>query len=282
ITLGKKENDTVEIPDFFDSPNVFKPLVDSWEVFLTAHKQNEPEVNLASIADRPDLEGFISTLRPEGSDLPLITTLGKLGGLMKFDTDRNSKLTGKERKAIVDTAQVEGWQILPDLGISGREYNWDDKILFVELPPGTQLSQSYRVASFILEFICASIAADEDRVFEPLRQRMNDFFALSEDDNFRLEAQRVLDLPTQYGPDYYGEFMCAWLSESERKSVKYLVLDAVSFMPEFGNNPEVNSILCEFLKLREDEETPPEEMMKNSIDRGSEVLKLMTMLFKNA
>ena len=76
--------------------------------------------------------------------------------------------------------------------------------------------------------------------------------------------------------------MCAWLSENERKSVKYLVLDIVSFMPEFGNNPEVNSILCEFLKLDEDEETPPEEVMKKPGDRGSEVLKLMGMLFKNA
>ena len=282
ITLGKKDNDPVEIPDFFERLDIFKPLLDSWEVFLTAHKPPEPEVNLANIEDRPDIEGFVATLRPEGSDLPLITTLGKLGEVMKFDTSRNAKLSGKERKAIVDTAQVEGWQILPDLGISGREYNWEDKILFVELAPGTQLSLNYRVASFILEFTCASIAADEDRVFEPLRQRMNDFFVLSDEDNIRLEAQRLLDLPTQYGPDYYGEFMCAWLSENERKSVKYLVLDIVSFMPEFGNNPEVNSILCEFLKLDEDEETPPEEVMKKPGDRGSEVLKLMGMLFKNA
>ena len=167
------------------------------------------------------------------------------------------------------------------LGISGREYNWEDKILFVELAPGTQLSQAYRVASFILEFTCSSIAADEDRVFEPLRHRMNDFFVLTEEDNIRLEAQKILNLPTQYTPDYYGDFMCAWLSENERKSIKYLILDAVSFMPEFGNNPEVNSILCEVLKLREDEETPPEELLKNPGERGREVLNLMNMLFKN-
>ena len=281
ISLGKKDNDTVEIPDFFDNLEIFKPLLDSWEVFLTAHKQQEPEPDLSNIEDRPDIEGFISKLRPEGSDLPLITTLGKLGEVMKFDTSRNAKLTGKERKAIVENAQVEGWQILPDLGISGREYNWEDKILFVELAPGTQLSQAYRVASFILEFTCSSIAADEDRVFEPLRQRMNDFFVLTDEDNIRLEAQKILNLPTQYTPDYYGDFMCAWLSESERKSIKYLVLDVVSFMPEFGNNPEVNSILCEVLKLREDEEIPPEELVKNSSERGREVLNLMNMLFKN-
>ena len=249
---------------------------------MVANKPAEPELNLASIEERPDFESFIATLRPEGSDLPLITTLGKLGELMKFDTSKNIKLTGKERKAIVDVAQVEGWQIIPDLGISGREYNWEDKIMFVELAPGTQLTQSYRVASFVLEFLCASLAADEDRVFEPLRQRMNDYFTLTDDDNIRLEAQKILNLPTQYGPDYYGDFLCAWLSEDERKKLKYLMLDAVSFMPEFADNPEVNSILCEVMKLREDEEIPAEELVRNQIERGSIVLKLMTLLFKNA
>ena len=110
---------------------------------------------------------------------------------------------------------------------------------------------------------------------------MNDFFALTEDDNIRLESQKPLDSPTQYGPDYYGEFMCAWLSDSERKSVKNLLLDAVSFLPDFKDNPEVNSIVCEVLRLREDEEISPDELRKNTKEKGRDVLKLMTLLFKN-
>ena len=143
------------------------------------------------------------------------------------------------------------------------------------------MSHNYRVASFVLEFICASMAVDEDRVFEPLRQRMNDYFPLSEEDNIRLEAQKPLDLPTQYGPDYYGDFLCAWLSEDERKAVKNLAVDAVSFMPEFMNNPEVNSVLCEYLQLDENEELTEQELRKTPKDRGSEVVKLMALLFKN-
>ncbi|MBQ4430556.1 MAG: hypothetical protein II877_03555, partial [Synergistaceae bacterium] len=224
ITLSKKDNESVEIPDFFSDLGVFKTLVDSWEVFLAAKKLEEPVPDLADLKARPDFAGFISSLRPEDSDLPLISTLGNVGKVMKFSTSPDVKLTGKERKAIVDTAQVEGWQIIPDLGISGREYNWDDKILFEELPLGTQLSQPYRVASFVLEFLCASLAVDEDRVFEPLRRRMNEYFTLTEEDNIRLEAQRVLDLPTQYGPEYYGEFLCAWLSDDERKTLRNTII----------------------------------------------------------
>ena len=281
IQLGKKDGDFVEIPDFFANLAPFKPLVDSWEVFLTARKQEEPVPDLADISERPDFEGFINTLRPEGSDLPLITTLENLGRLMRFDTSPGTKLTGKERKSVVDTALVEGWQIVPDLGVSGREYNWQDRILFIELAPGSILSLGYRVASFMLEFICASIAVDEDRIFEPLRQRMNEFFPLSEDENIRLEAQKPLNSPTQYGPDFYGEFLCAWLSDVERKAVRNLALEAVSFMPGYGGNPEVNSILCEVLQLREDEEIPELELRRSPKDKGAQVMKVMTLLFKN-
>ncbi len=170
---------------------------------------------------------------------------------------------------------------MPDLGVSGRPYKWDDKIMLLELEPGTLLSQSYRVASFILEFMCASLAVDEDRVFEPLRQKMNDFFRLSEEDNMRLEAQKPLCMPTQYGPEYYGDFLCSWLSEGERKCVKNLVIHAADVIPEFADNPEVNSVLCEVLKLREDEEESQEEALKSLSVRGNEVLNLMTLLFKN-
>ncbi|MBQ3446172.1 MAG: hypothetical protein IJG37_00830, partial [Synergistaceae bacterium] len=94
-------------------------------------------------------------------------------------------------------------------------------------------------------------------------------------------AQKPLNLPTQYGPEYYGDFLCSWLSESERKSIKGLILQAVDFMPGYGGNPEVNSILCEVLRLKEDEEPTQEELAKTSSAWGSEVLNLMTLLFKS-
>ena len=281
IQLSKKDSELVEIPDFFSNLAPFKPLVDSWEVFLTAKKKEEPEIDLANISDRPDFEAFINSLRPEGSELPLITNLEAIGKLMKFDTSPGTKLTGKERKSVIDTAQVEGWQIIPDLGVSGREYNWQDRILLIELAPGTLLSQNYRVASLMLEFMCSNLAIDEDRVFEPLRQRMNEFFPMNDDENMRLEAQKVLNMPTQYGPEFYGEFLCSWLSDIERKSVKNLILCAVNIIPEFMNNPEVNSVLCEYLRLDENEALTELEMRKTPKDWGIEVMKLMALLFKS-
>ena len=61
-----------------------------------------------------------------------------------------------------------------------------------------------------------------------------------------------------------------------------MIIHAASMLPEFNNNPEVNSILCEVLRLREDEELSELEKSKSEKMRGNEVLKLMNLLFKNA
>ena len=52
-------------------------------------------------------------------------------------------------------------------------------------------------------------------------------------------------------------------------------------VPEFADNPEVNSVLCEVLKLREDDAESPDEALKSSSNRGNDVLNLMTLLFKS-
>ena len=282
-----KKSSTIEILNFFDNLEPFQPLKDAWHVFLSGLEESYEEriVNEIVTEDRPDFEKFIDDIRAknEKEDDPLISTFGELGELLQIKTELNSerKIKGRERKIMVDSAQVEGWQIYPDLGISGREYLWDEKILFIPLEQGAKLSAEYRIASFVLEFICALAFAREERLFEPLRQRLNDYFKLSDDDNLRLEAQRALNLPTEHEPEYYGEFLCAWLSEDERKKLKGMMIHAASLLPEFADNPEVNSILCEMLKLREDEPPSAEDLHKNAKQWGSEVLTLMTLLFKS-
>lgn len=285
IKLDKKSSVPLEIPDFFEDTKIFQSLRKSWEVFLTSltpTERGEAEVKAAdTLGERPDFEGFIETLSPKDSALPLITSLGNLGDLMKFDTSPESKITGKERKSMVDTAQVEGWQIVPDLGISGRNYKWDDLILFLPLAPGTKLSQEYRVSSFIIEFICALTATDEERLFEPLRQRLNDYFNLTEDDNIRLEEQRLLNLPTQHDAEYYGEFVSMWLSSHERITLKNFLLNFMDFLPELKENSDLKSKTCEVLGVRENTEPSIEAQAKTPKELGSEVLNLMTLLFKS-
>ena len=287
---------TIEILDFFEDLRPFEPLIDAWHVFTSGLTETEDEKITAEIMleDRPDFENFINSLRenaennnqnpdnPDGEHIeaPLITTLQELGTLIKINVNSDKKVRGGERKSMVDNAQVEGWQIVPDLGISGREYLWDDKILFIPLEAGAKLSSDYRIASFVLEFICSLIYAREERLFEPLRQRLNLYFNLSDDDNIRLDAQKFLNLPTQHDPEYYGEFISVWLSVEEKIKFKYFILSVIDFMPELRDNEDIRPRLCSILSVKDTEPTPEQKRTPPS-NLGAEIVKILSMLFKN-
>ncbi len=293
---------TIEILNFFEDLRPFEPLIEAWHVFASGLTETEDEKLTAEIMleDRPDFENFIDSLREanrqnnpnsdnssgegeielENDDVPLVTTLQELGTLIKINVNADKKVRGGERKSMIDTAQVEGWQIVPDLGISGREYVWDEKILFIPLEPGTKLSADYRIASFILEFICSLIYAREERLFEPLRQRLNTYFNLNDSDNIRLDAQKVLNLPTQHEPDFYGEFISVWLSVEEKIKLKNFVLSIIEFMPELRDNDDIRPRLCSILSIKDTDPTPEQKRMPPA-NFGAEIVKIMSMLFKN-
>ncbi len=291
------ETGTIEILDFFENLEQFEPLLDAWHVFLSGLTETEDEKLTAEIMleDRPDFEGFMKSIiernKQEFSksgitfesddDVPLIATLQDIGELIKINVSSDKKVKGGERKSMVENAQVEGWQIVPDLGVSGREYSWDDKILFIPLEPGTKLSADYRIASFVLEFICALTQAREDRLFEPLRQRLNDYFNLTDADNIRLEAQKVLNLPTQHDSEFYGEFIGVWLSVEEKIKFKNFVLNVLDFMPEFRDNDELRLRACVNLGVKASTEPKPEERHLPPSNLGAQIVKIMSMLFKD-
>ncbi|MBQ9566123.1 MAG: TerB N-terminal domain-containing protein [Synergistaceae bacterium] len=232
---GKKDpGGVVELPNFFEDLSVFEPLIAVWKDFVPTLTPPKPETAAEELEDRPDFEAFIRVLRPEGSEAPLIATLANLGELLRLDTKEQEKPKGRDRKSMVELAQVEGWQIVPNLGTSGRDYRWEDKVLFLPLEPGTLLSQEYAAASFLLEFLCSLTEAREQRVFELLRQRMNEYFpALTMEDNVRLEEQSKLNLPAPYPPEYYGDILQISMSQDgDRAVLRNFLLDFLSFLPE--------------------------------------------------
>lgn len=276
----KKEIETVlELPNFFEDLGDFQPLIEVWKGFAEQISRPRVETAAAVLEERPDFEGFIASLRPEGSDAPLLSTLTALGELMKADAEQE-KPKGRDRKAMVDTAQVEGYQILPNLGLSGREYHWEDKILFLPLDLGAQLSTEYYAASFLLEFLCSITGAREQRSFEQLRQRLNDYFVLSTDDNVRLEAQSRLNLPAPYPPEYYGELIQVWFQDEENRAVlRNFILDALSFLSEAQLNPEtLRTKVCGALGITAD--TPPLPKDQPTAERGTALLKILAPFFK--
>lgn len=282
----------VEMPNFFEDTGAFDPVVKVWANFITDLTQ-KPKVS-DGISDRPDFEGFVTGLDPDAvrEPEPMMTTLRALGVLFGSDMSEE-KVHGRDRKMMTETAQVEGWQIVPDLGISGREYAWDDDVLLLPLELGAKLSGAYHTASLLLEFICALTNAREQRLFEQLRQRMNDYFRLTTDDNVRLEAQHMLMFAGSgiKPPEFYGDFIQVWLQDDERSELRDVIFDCISIFPQISTD-EAKLRICTALAVplppvpdasaEQPQDGGQEPQAPTPQQYGDAASKLLAPLFRNS
>lgn len=274
---AQPQGGVVELPDFFADLSVYEPLFAVWRELVASLAPRVPETAAEMVEGRPDFEALIESLRPEGSDAPLLTDLGALGAIMGMDPS-TEKVHGRDRKSMVDTAQVEGYQIVPDLGLSGREYRWDEKILFLPMELGARPSQDYLTASFLLELICSLTGARDQHAFEPLRRRLDDYFALSSEDDMRLDEQRWL-LPTSHALEAYGEIVQLLLQGEDRAALRDFLIDFLSFLPEGRTGAEeLRGRICAALGLAPDAPPPFEE--RPTMERGAAIVKALAPSFR--
>lgn len=279
---AKKEasNGVVELPNFFEDLGVFNPLVAVWQDFVADLTPRQPKTAAESLEGRPDFEGFVEALRQGGDDGPLTSTLGALGTLMGLDCSTD-KVHGGDRKNMVETAQVEGYQILPNLGLPGWDYGWEDPILLLPLELGARLSQDYLAASFLLDLLCALMEVRIRKLFEPLRQRLNHYFSLSTEDNVRLEAQGLLDVPAHHPVERYGELVQFWLQGEDLADLRNFLFDFLSFLPQTQAEEQVlRERVCGILNVSL--ATPPPYEERAPLERGEALLKTLSPLFRNS
>ncbi len=279
---AKKEaaNGVVELPNFFEDLGVFDPLVAVWRDFVADLTPRQPKTAAESLEGRPDFEGFVEALRQDGGDGPLTSTLGALGALMGLDLS-TEKVHGGDRKSMVETAQVEGYQILPNLGLSGWDYRWEDPILLLPLELGARPSQDYLAASFLLDLLCALMEVRSRKLFEPLRQRLNHYFSLSTEDNVRLEAQGLLDVPAPRPAEHYGELIRFWLQGEELANLRNFLFDFLSFLPQTqAEEQALRERVCGVLNVSPAAPPPYEE--RAPLERGEALVKALSPLFRNS
>ena len=278
---AKKEaaSGVVELPNFFEDLGVFDPLVAVWRDFVADLTPRQPKTAAESLEGRPDFEGFVEALRQDGGDGPLTSTLGALGALMGLDLS-TEKVHGGDRKSMVETAQVEGYQILPNLGLPGWDYGWEDPILLLPLELGARPSQDYLAASFLLDLLCALMEVRSRKLFEPLRQRLNHYFSLSTEDNVRLEAQGLLDVPASRPAEHYGELVQFWLQGEELANLRNFLFDFLSFLPQTqAEEQALRERACGVLNVSPAAPPPYEE--RAPLERGEALLKTLSPLFRN-
>ncbi len=274
----------LELPNFFESTDVFAPLIAVWRDLTREMARTSAERAAEDLADRPDLEGFVLRLRgePDGDaefSGPAETTLAALADLMGIPcSEPDSRPRGGDRKKIVETARVEGYLVLPNLGIAGKDYRWEDPVLLVPLEMGARLSADYCTAELLLEFACALTEPGDLTRFEALRLRLDDYFSLSSDDHARLDALGRLLVPSPAPPDAYGELLRFWLQEEERAVLRNFLTNFLGFLPSERHAALLGRI-CAVLEVAPDALPHPDE--RPALERGGEVVRVLAPLFKN-
>ncbi|GHV44509.1 hypothetical protein FACS1894204_01730 [Synergistales bacterium] len=259
----------LELPDFFKDATDFTPLFSVWEAFkteLTENPVSEPKRQTAAqtIKMRPDWEAFIRRLyglpteenaEPLSPDQikPVLTDLGALGDLMSIEhtvrnyeeksepeVQREKRIIAADRKKIVETARVEGFLVLPDLGIAGKEYRWDDLVVLTPFPLGERLSQDYNASALLLEYACSLTGMFDEETMAKMRLSFNDYFSLSSDDQTRLGTLSTVlyaasSLASVENVENIGECLQFWLNRDERAVIRDFM---VSFLTENAPPPE--------------------------------------------
>jgi len=275
----------LELPNFFESLEPFAPLISVWRDLMREVSQTAAEREAKELTDRPDLEGFVLSLRgdadPEAQPTgPTRTTLAALADLMGIPCNEpDSKPRGADRKKIVETARVEGYGILPNLGIAGKEYRWEDPVLLVPMEMGARLSLDYCASELLLEFACALTEPEDFAQFEALRFRLDEYFELSPDDHARFAALAELLVPPSSTPRSWGEVLCFWLQKDQRAVLRNFMTNFLGFLPS-ERHPELLDRLCTALEVAPDTLPLPDD--RPATERGREVVDILAPLFKNS
>ena len=315
----------LELPDFFKDPMALLPLAEAWGEFLgDIEEPSSPYSAAEELETRPDWDAFLRRLLnlppvdpddPPAEPLailePVVTSLAALAELLRIDHPsqegdgkkaRSRKKPGAaDRKKIRDAARVEGFLVLPDLGIAGKEYLWDDPVALAPFPAGTRLSGEYNAAALLLEYALAleSIVAlnaakksETPEKTEPpltkkfsvlLTDQLKTCFSLEDDDCARLAALSDILLSAEgTDPENIGECLQFWLQPDQRGPVRdilaYLLLPGDA-PPDAQAQARLRAIRRSLNMRQEDAkaaETPvqPEEL-------GAKVKKILTPLFKD-
>ena len=279
----------LELPDFFKETENFAPLIAAWKEFLKSLTPLPPPTAVEEVEGRPDWASFTRRLQglPEEGDEaeitgPLLTDLETLASLMRIEKNRK-RPGGADRKKISDAARVEGFLVLPNLGIAGKEYHWEDPVILISLSAGDRPSQDYNAAAFLLEYASALTVTSSTTAFEDLRKRLDDYFSLSSDDHLRLESlsNLLLMAPEEMAldrADNLGECLQFWLGREQRGSIRDVLLRFLQPTKE-GEGVRRITAICGSLDVLENE--PPPVFFAASLEEGLLVSKVLAPLFKD-
>ncbi|MDR1740827.1 MAG: TerB N-terminal domain-containing protein [Synergistaceae bacterium] len=217
-----------ELPDFFKDTRDFDTLVEVWKDFLV-----EPDEVAKIVEDKPDLVLFFEQLtgaedgQKAEASVYAVTTLGELAEVIRAEVNEFGVLNAASRRRIDETARVEGFLVVPSLGVAGKEYRVENKAALCPFPAGSVPSREYRTAAFALEY---AMAIDAEAAFER-RGGIEAYFApnFTAEDNAKLDALADVVRGGPESLENLGDCVKFWLGRGQRGIMRDFLSDFLGF-----------------------------------------------------
>lgn len=193
---GTKPLTSIESPDFFKDPSQFSTLNQIWDYVRNLKLQNPtpPPRKKHKLAEkkaeennsnsdksenngeeyetgesipvsldkqlRADLDSFIQE-KLQNQHEPLVISLLDLSDLIEFEI--GERPTGAQRRGISEITRAGGRLLIPELGILGKKYCWEDFVSLAWIEIGDRVSDAYRTAAIIFEFASSFTGGTVDK-----------------------------------------------------------------------------------------------------------------------
>ena len=278
ISENKRKQEIIDLPDFFVDTTQFKPLIDSWNDFIEQYESNLFDDDPAKLEIKHvDWEPFIQE-NLEGGETPLIIKLSELATFLEIE--QTDKPSSASRKGICKIARIEGYLIIPELCISGKEYDWDDIIALTQIDLGENIGDYYSSAALIFEFATALVgenAGEYGGIHEILYSTIN-YFTLENNELTRLNILHDIFYRKTPVPENLGECLQTWLKTEEREYVRDVVSEMLNLLDESEHALQISEKLHQVLDIKTETHekitTPPEET-------GKKLADILSTLFRN-
>jgi len=191
---GPKPLTNIEAPDFFKDSSQFSTLIQIWDYIRNvklqnptpeprkkhklAEKKKDEENSYPANGDisndeletekipvtldqqmRSDLDSFIQEKLQDQRE-PLIIPLWELSELIELEV--GERPTGSQRRGISEITRTGGRFLIPELGILGKIYHWEDLVSPVWIEIGERVSDAYRTAAILFEFAASFVGGAID------------------------------------------------------------------------------------------------------------------------
>jgi len=285
IPENKRKQEIIDLPDFFKNTTQFNPLLSSWKEFIKKYEENcfEEDLGEAEIK-RNDWEPFIQE-KLKGGELPLIIKLSDIASFLEIN--QTEKPTSAERKGICEIARIEGYLVIPELCISGKEYKWEDSIALTPIEMGEKISDEYNSAALMFEFITA-LAWENAEKYGGVKEILNTtikYFSLINEELTRLQTLIEIFGKEAPLPDNLGECLQTWLKTEEREYIRNVVHDMLNLSkdPDKPNETsdhtkQISENLHKVLGINTE---TFEKITTPTVIAGEKLTSILSTLFKN-